>query len=189
MIRYKQIGPITAEALEREDPAAGARAAEVMKTLRVLLALIALVLLPGVSRRPRRRRTTRALAAARASGLSEELRCLVCQNQTIADSNAPLAEDLRRQIREQITRPARATREIIDFMVARYGDFVLYRPPVKATTWLLWFGPLAFLLVAVFALFRTLKTRRARVDDRPLTEAEHAEAQRLLESVHNKNAS
>ena len=74
-------------------------------------------------------------------------------------------------------------------MVTRYGDFVLYRPPFKATTVLLWVGPLALLLIAVFTLFRTLKARRARVDDRPLTEAEHAEAKRLLESVHNKNAS
>ena len=120
--------------------------------------------------------------------LSAQLRCLVCQNQSITESNAELAVDLRNQINEQI-KAGKSDREIVDFMVTRYGDFVLYRPPFKATTVLLWVGPLALLLVAVFALFRTLKTRRARVDDRPLTEAEHAEAQRLLESVHNKNAS
>ena len=72
--------------------------------------------------------------------LAEELRCLVCQNQTIADSNAELALDLRRQIREQIA-AGKTDDEIVDYMVARYGDFVLYQPPVKATTLLLWAGP------------------------------------------------
>ena len=128
------------------------------------------------------------VAQKRLVDLSTQLRCLVCQNQSIAESNAELAVDLRNQINEQI-KAGKSDREIVDFMVTRYGDFVLYRPPFKATTVLLWVGPLALLLVAVFALFRTLMTRRARVDDRPLTEAEHAEAQRLLESVHNKNAS
>jgi cytochrome c-type biogenesis protein CcmH len=77
----------------------------------------------------------------RAVELEEQLRCLVCQNQTIADSNAELAQDLRRQVREQIAQ-GRSDAEIVDFMVQRYGDFVLYRPPLKAVTLLLWFGPL-----------------------------------------------
>ena len=113
------------------------------------------------------------VAQRRLVDLSAQLRCLVCQNQSIAESNAELAVDLRNQINEQI----------------KAGKFVLYRPPFKATTVLLWVGPLALLLIGVFTLFRTLKARRARVDDRPLTEAEHAEAKRLLESVHNKSAS
>ena len=78
------------------------------------------------------------VAAARAVAL-RKLRCLVCQNQTIADSNADLAQDLRRQIREQIA-AGKSDREIVDYMVARYGDFVLYQPPLKPTTLLLWAG-------------------------------------------------
>ena len=80
------------------------------------------------------------VSAARAVKLAEKLRCLVCQNQTIADSNAELAHDLRRQIREQIA-AGKTDDEIVDYMVARYGDFVLYQPPFKATTMLLWAGP------------------------------------------------
>ena len=94
----------------------------------------------------------------RAVELSEHLRCLVCQNQTIADSNAELAQDLRRQVREQIA-AGRSDAEIVAFMVQRYGDFVLYKPPVKATTLLLWFGPLVLLLLGVFALLRNLRER------------------------------
>ena len=78
--------------------------------------------------------------------LSEDLRCLVCQNETIAASRADFANDLRREIREQM-KANKSDKEIVDFMVARYGDFVLYRPPVKSTTLFLWFGPFIFLLV------------------------------------------
>src|SRR5512134_3812499 len=77
---------------------------------------------------------------ARVLRIAGELRCLVCQNQTIADSHADLAQDLRRQVREMI-RQGKSDAEIIDYMTARYGDFVLYRPPLKSTTALLWFGP------------------------------------------------
>jgi cytochrome c-type biogenesis protein CcmH len=94
----------------------------------------------------------------RLKDLAEELRCLVCQNQTIADSNATLALDLRNQIREQI-RAGRTNDEIRDYMVARYGDFVLYRPPLKATTAPLWLGPL-FLLVLGGAVFWIVVARR-----------------------------
>jgi cytochrome c-type biogenesis protein CcmH len=121
--------------------------------------------------------------------LSAQLRCLVCQNQSIAESNAELAVDLRNQINEQI-KLGRSDKEIVDFMVTRYGDFVLYRPPFKATTALLWIGPMALLLLAVLVFYRILVSRRARIEDRPLTAAEHAEAQRLLASTgQNKNPS
>jgi len=90
--------------------------------------------------------------------IAVELRCLVCQNQTIADSNADLAVDLRNQVREML-RQGKSNREIIDYMTARYGDFVLYRPPVKGTTWLLWFGPAVFLLGGVTILFLVLRRR------------------------------
>lgn len=76
--------------------------------------------------------------------LSEELRCLVCQNQTLADSNADLAVDLKRQI-ETLLAQGQSDSQILDYMVARYGDFVLYRPPLQSNTWLLWFGPFAML--------------------------------------------
>jgi cytochrome c-type biogenesis protein CcmH len=81
----------------------------------------------------------------RVTALTKELRCLVCQNQTIADSHADLAVDLKNQVREMLAQ-GMSDQAVIDFMVQRYGDFVLYRPPVKSTTWLLWFGP--FLLMA-----------------------------------------
>ena len=119
------------------------------------------------------------VAAKRAVELGAELRCLVCQNQSIEESNAELAVDLRRQIREQIAQ-GKSDREIIDYMVARYGDFVLYRPPFKATTALLWLGPFLLLLVGILALRRVLGARHKRADERPLTDAERREAERLL---------
>jgi cytochrome c-type biogenesis protein CcmH len=98
---------------------------------------------------------------ARMVRLAAELRCLVCQNQTIADSNAPLAEDLRRQVREMIQR-GDSDEQIIAFMTQRYGDFVLYRPPLKGTTAVLWFGPLA-LLAGGLTVFIIVLRRRNRL--------------------------
>lgn len=95
---------------------------------------------------------------ARVMRIAAELRCLVCQNQTIADSHADLAQDLRRQVREMIQQ-GRSDAEIIDFMTARYGDFVLYRPPLKGTTWLLWFGPALLLGGGVVVLVTVLRRR------------------------------
>jgi len=109
--------------------------------------------------------------------LAAELRCLVCQNQTIADSTAPLAEDLRNQVREKMRQGA-SDSEIIDFMVARYGDFVLYRPPVKATTLLLWFGPLLLVVAGLLVLLRRL--RRRPPPEPELTTAERERARKLL---------
>ena len=93
--------------------------------------------------------------------IAGELRCLVCQNQTIADSHADLAVDLRRQVRE-LLQQGRSEAEVLAYMTARYGDFVLYRPPVKETTWLLWFGP-ALLLVAGAGVLVAVLRRRARL--------------------------
>jgi cytochrome c-type biogenesis protein CcmH len=100
-----------------------------------------------------------AALEARLKALSEELRCLVCQNQTLADSTAPLAEDLRREVRE-LAQQGKSDAEIKQYLVARYGDFVLYKPPVKPTTWLLWFGPFAFLLGGALIWFVVLRRRR-----------------------------
>ena len=109
--------------------------------------------------------------------LAAELRCLVCQNQTIADSTAPLAKDLRNQVREKMRQGA-SDSEIIDFMVARYGDFVLYRPPVKATTLLLWFGPLLLVAAGLLVLLRRLRRRPAPEPE--LSAAERERARKLL---------
>jgi cytochrome c-type biogenesis protein CcmH len=92
--------------------------------------------------------------------LAEEMRCLVCQNQTIADSNAPLALDLRNQIRSQIAQ-GRSDAQIRDYMVERYGDFVLYRPPLKPSTALLWLGPFVLLAVGVIVFLRVTRRRGA----------------------------
>ncbi|TMH55522.1 MAG: cytochrome c-type biogenesis protein CcmH [Betaproteobacteria bacterium] len=110
--------------------------------------------------------------------LAAELRCLVCQNQTLADSNAPLAEDLRNQVREKMRRGA-SDSEIVDYMVARYGDFVLYRPPLKLTTLLLWFGPL-LLLTAGFAVLLRRVLRRRPAQDLEMTASERKRAAELL---------
>jgi cytochrome c-type biogenesis protein CcmH len=114
----------------------------------------------------------------RVTAVASELRCLVCQNQTLADSNAPLAVDLRDQIREQMRQGA-SDRSIVDYMVARYGDFVLYRPPFKASTVLLWAGPALLALAGLAALFVRL-SRRRRESQAELTGEERARAQALL---------
>jgi len=103
--------------------------------------------------------------------LSEELRCLVCQNQNIAESNADLAKDLRLEIYTMLN-DGQSESEIVDFMVQRYGDYVLYRPPFKPMTWLLWFGPvIVFLLGLVFAV-RYLKTQDKEEQDEHLSKEE-----------------
>ena len=114
----------------------------------------------------------------RVKNLAHELRCLVCQNQTIADSNAPLAVDLRNQIREQLA-AGKSERDVVDFMVARYGDFVLYRPPFKAATLALWLGPFALLGLGAWIFWRRVARRRAAPPG--LSEAQRAQAARLLE--------
>jgi cytochrome c-type biogenesis protein CcmH len=119
------------------------------------------------------------VAASRAVRLSEQLRCLVCQNQTIAESNAELAVDLRNQIHEQIA-SGRSDDEIMQYMVTRYGDFVLYRPPFKATTVLLWLGPVLLLLAGVAILVRVLRTRGAATPAPSLSPEERERAARLL---------
>jgi len=111
--------------------------------------------------------------------LASELRCLVCQNQSLADSHADLAIDLKNQVRSQI-REGRSDAEIRQYMVARYGDFVLYSPPWKATTVALWAGPFVLLVLGAAALAIVLRSRRARIADRELTPEERARAQSLL---------
>lgn len=101
---------------------------------------------------------------ARVTHVAQQLRCLVCQNQTIADSNAQLALDLKKEVRAQLER-GRSEQDVVDFMVQRYGDFVLYRPPLHASTVLLWAGPFLLLLLGVSTLFTVVRRRqRASVD-------------------------
>ena len=114
---------------------------------------------------------------ARVMKVSAELRCLVCQNETIAASHADLAVDLRNQVREML-RAGKSDREVFDYMTARYGDFVLYRPPLKSTTALLWFGPPLLLGASMVTLFVLLR-RRSRLsadqfdaDDTQFSDAE-----------------
>ena len=114
---------------------------------------------------------------ARVMRLSEELRCLVCQNQTLADSHAPLAVDLRNQVRDMLA-SGRSEREAVEYLVARYGDFVLYRPPLKATTVLLWGGPV---LIVGFALWLAARhVRTSAPADRPAEDAAARRADALL---------
>jgi cytochrome c-type biogenesis protein CcmH len=108
---------------------------------------------------------------ARYEHISRELRCLVCQNQTIADSNATLAQDLRHEVREMIA-AGKTDEEIREFMIERYGDFVLYRPRMTATNFLLWAGPVLMLLLGGFAVFRYIRKQAAEADaDNPGPEA------------------
>jgi|SRR5437016_2025814 len=118
----------------------------------------------------------------RMRALTEQLRCLVCQNETLADSRADLAEDLRKEIREQM-KAGKSDREIIAFLTQRYGDFVLYKPPVKSTTYLLWFGPFVLLFAGTGVLYRYLKRRRELIDDKPLTADERKRAEEILRNA------
>ena len=122
----------------------------------------------------------------RLMNLSQELRCLVCQNETLAESRADLAVDLRNEIREQM-KAGKTDQEIIAFLTARYGDFVLYRPPVKATTYFLWFGPFLLLLGGLFLLFRYLKQRRQLIIEHPLSADQRRDVEALLQTSDREN--
>lgn len=123
---------------------------------------------------------TSSEALNREMQLAADLRCLVCQNQSIAESNADLALDLRRQIREQIA-AGKSNTEILGYMTARYGDFVLYRPPLKGTTLLLWFGPALLLLGGVWFAWRVVRLRRSTAGATvALSDTDRARAAKLL---------
>ena len=121
----------------------------------------------------------------RLANLSKELRCLQCQNQTLADSPAGLAADLRREIRLQM-KAGKSDQEIIAFLTQRYGDFILYKPRVTFTTYLLWFGPFVLLLAGLYLLFRYIKQRRDMISEKPLSADERRRAEELLASIPEK---
>ena len=116
---------------------------------------------------------------ARLVHISQEIRCLVCQNESLSSSRAELADDLRREVRDLI-RTNKSDQEIKDFLVSRYGDFVLYRPEVKPLTWVLWFGPFVVLLIAAIFMWVYLRQRRATVKPHVLSDAERARVEQLL---------
>ena len=122
---------------------------------------------------------------ARLMAISEELRCLVCQNETLAASRAELADDLRKEVRRLI-RENKTDQEIKDYLVSRYGDFVLYRPPVKPTTWLLWFGPFLLLAGGVTALITFLRRRGRQTPALPLTTEDMLRADIILKEKDPK---
>jgi cytochrome c-type biogenesis protein CcmH len=122
---------------------------------------------------------TDPLSAKREVELAAQLRCLVCQNQSIADSNAGLAEDLRNQLREQIA-AGKTDAQIVEYMTARYGDFVLYKPPLKPATVLLWVGPALLLGAGLLVAARMVRAPRRRAAEGGLSPQDHARAERLL---------
>ena len=117
---------------------------------------------------------------ARAVALAKELRCLVCQNQSIMESDANLAKDLRLVVRDQVAAGA-SDDEVRDYVVARYGDFVLLRPPFQPKTWLLWLGPVLIVAIGIFGLVRSLRRRTASVAPAAFSDDERARVQRLLD--------
>jgi cytochrome c-type biogenesis protein CcmH len=112
--------------------------------------------------------------------ISEEMRCLVCQNESLAGSRSDLANDLRRELRTLI-KQGKSDAEIREFMVSRYGDFVLYRPPVKPMTWMLWLGPFVLMIAGVVALFVYMRRRNSEITEVVLTEQEIKRAAALLQ--------
>ena len=112
-------------------------------------------------------------------GLAENLRCLVCQNESLASSHSDLADDLRREVREQMQKGL-SDKEIIDYLVSRYGDFVLYDPPVKKSTLVLWFGPFALLLLGIGVLVYQLRKRKSQIVEAVLSDTDAQRAAALL---------
>jgi cytochrome c-type biogenesis protein CcmH len=146
-----------------------------------LLLLLLCMIAPATVAQVRRERpaTDDPALEKRLNKLSQELRCLVCQNETLADSRADLAEDLRDEIREQM-KAGKSDKEIIDFLTTRYGQFILYKPRVTPTTYLLWFGPFVLLLAGLTVLFSYIKHRRDSIPEQPLTADEHRRAEDML---------
>lgn len=151
-----------------------------MKRALVSLTIASQIVLSGVAASSRQEDADAELEK-RVSAFSQQVRCLVCQNETLADSRAELAVDLRREIREQM-RAGRSDEQITAFLTERYGDFVLYRPPVKPMTYPLWFGPFVLLGSGLFALYRSLTRWPALPDGTSLSAGDRKRARQLLEA-------
>lgn len=156
-----------------------------MKQTSFALCLLLLLALPGNAQNAQPATGDDPAIEQRLNNLSKELRCLVCQNETLADSQAGLADDLRREIREQM-KAGKSDQEIISFLTQRYGQFILYRPQVTPTTYLLWFGPFVLLVVGLLILFRYIRQRRDSIPDKPLSSEERRRAAELLTTESGK---
>ncbi len=155
-----------------------------MKRVVFLMAVLFCLVLSGIAQEARPLADDPEVER-RLANLSQELRCLVCQNETLADSRADLAVDLRNQIREQI-KAGKTDKEIIAYLTARYGDFVLYRPPVKPATYLLWFGPFLLLAGGLIFLFQYVRHRKELIVETPLSDEERTRAKAMLDSSAGK---
>lgn len=149
---------------------------------RLLLVLALLLAMPAFAVEPSEMLDDPVLEQ-RARALSAEIRCVVCQNESIDSSNAEIAHELRVLVRERLV-AGDSDRQVLDYLVARYGDFVLLRPPVKPSTWLLWFGPFAILLIGAVAVFVYFRRQRAAAAAPPpaLSRDEEARLARLLDA-------
>jgi cytochrome c-type biogenesis protein CcmH len=147
--------------------------------MKVILAILLLMLSAQCAAREAPSAADDPVLEKRVVKLTSDLRCLVCQNQSLADSHADLAIDLKNQVRSQM-QAGKSDAEIRDYMVARYGDFVLYDPPFKSSTLLLWAGPFVLLLIGLLGLAAYMRSRRRRLPDVELTPADHARAEALL---------
>jgi cytochrome c-type biogenesis protein CcmH len=159
-----------------------------MSRARLVLLLVLLCLSASFSvAQVRRQRpvTDDPAVEERLRNLSHELRCLVCQNETLAESRADLAEDLRDEIRVQI-KAGKSDKEIVAFLTERYGQFILYRPQVTPTTYLLWFGPFVLLLGGLAILFFYIRQRRDMIAEQPLSSEERRRAEDLLRRKSGK---
>ncbi len=150
-----------------------------LKKITHLLAVCLLICSFNIVAQEARPMQDNAAVEVQVQRLASQLRCLVCQNQTLADSHAELAQDLVQEIREMAAK-GMTDKEITDYLVARYGDFVRYSPPLKASTVLLWLGPFALLLAGGFGLFIQLRRRQRMAVDAPLTEEEARKVSELL---------
>ena len=144
--------------------------------IRILMAVLVVIAAIGVAAKEAPPASDDPATEARMLAITSELRCLVCQNQTIADSHAELAEDLRQEVRT-LLRAGKSDQQVVDYMTARYGDFVLYRPTLQPKTWLLWFGPAAMMIGGGVALVLLLRRRARLADDQfePDADAEGAD--------------
>lgn len=150
--------------------------------MRLFIFLLLLMQFDFVSAGIEFRKFDRPELEARYNVLIDELRCLVCQNQNLKGSNSDLAKDMRNKVYEMIA-AGKTNREIVDYMVARYGDFVLYKPPFKPVTFLLWGGPLLFFIIALVSLIRVVKNRNQDEAIGEFSEEQHQRAEELLKSA------
>lgn len=147
--------------------------------MRALISLLLLALLGAAQAKEATPMADDPALEARLMNISKELRCLVCQNETLADSQADLAKDLRREVREKISEGL-SDAQIKVYLTQRYGDFVLYRPPVNVMTGLLWFGPFLLLIGTAIAVVLFIKRRRRVLEETPLSAEESARIKSLL---------